>query len=105
MSDEDRVPEEKLRRELMISVREVPDEPLATMLCDFLKSQGIEATVVPVQMPWLGTVATLLHGYWGKIEVLERDAERAARLMDEFLAARPEDLPEDGPEERPEEGP
>jgi hypothetical protein len=53
-----------------------------------------EANAVAVQIPWLATVETLLHGYWGKIEVLGRDAERAATLIDDFLAAKPEETPE-----------
>ena len=94
MSDQEREQEEKLPREAVVSVREVPDEQTAAMLCDFLKAQGIEATAVAVQIPWFATVESLLHGYWGKIEVLGRDAERASRLIDEFLAAKPEETPE-----------
>ncbi len=29
------------------------------------------------------------HGYWGQIEVLERDAARARELIEEYLKARP----------------
>ena len=94
MSDKKREEEGKLPAEAVVSVREVPDEQTATMLCDFLRAQGIEANAVAVQIPWLATVETLLHGYWGKIEVLGRDAERAATLIDDFLAAKPEETPE-----------
>ncbi len=97
MSEEERVPEEGLAREPMVSVREVSDEQIATMLCDFLKSQGIDAAAVPVQIPWFSTVETLHHGYWGKIEVLGKDAERAAKLIDDFLAATPEEIPGEEP--------
>lgn len=85
--------EEGLPREALVSVRNVPDEQTATLLCDFLKDQGIEATAVAVQIPWLATVETLLHGYWGRIDVLGRDAERARVLLDDFFAATPEDFP------------
>lgn len=94
MSDEEREREKKLPQESTVSVREMPDEQTAAMLCDFLKAQGIEANAVAVQIPWFATVETLLHGYWGRIEVLGRDAERASKLIDEFLAARPEETPE-----------
>jgi len=94
MSDEEREREGKLPQEAVVSVREVPDEQTAAMLCAFLKAQGIAANAVAVQIPWFATVETLLHGYWGKIEVLGRDAERAATLIDEFLAAKPEETPE-----------
>ena len=86
-------PEETLPREALVVVREVPDEQTATLLRAFLRDQGIEATTVAVQIPWLGTVGTLHHGYWGRIEVLGRDAERARALLDDFFAATPEEVP------------
>ena len=101
MSGEERGPEaparreEVLPREALVAVREVPDEQTATLLRDFLSAQGIEATAVAVQIPWLGTVGTLHHGFWGRIEVLGRDAERARALLDDFFAATPEEIPED----------
>ncbi|MBI4363843.1 MAG: hypothetical protein HY568_00280 [Candidatus Latescibacteria bacterium] len=89
--EESRAPRgEALPREALVAVRNVPDEQTATMLRDFLRDQGIEATVVAVQIPWLSTVESLLHGYWGRIEVLGRDAERARSLLDDFFAATPE---------------
>ena len=89
---EGRDPDE-LAREPLVSVREVPDEQTATMLCDFLKSQGIEATPQPVQIAWFSTLETLHHGFWGRVEVLGRDAERARALIEEYLAAAPEQGP------------
>ena len=87
--------EDGLRREETVSVWNAPDEASATAVADFLREQGIEAAAVAVQIAWLGGVETLLHGYWGKVEVLGRDAERARRLVEDFLRARPE--PEAGP--------
>jgi len=84
---------EHLEQESLVSVREVPDEAAGTLLCDFLKSQGIEATVVAVQMPWLSTLESLHHGYWGRVEVLSKDADRARELIREYLAATPEPGP------------
>ena len=84
---------EGLDQESLVSVREVPDEAAAVLLCDFLKAQGIEATAAPVQMPWLSTLETLHHGYWGRVEVLGRDAARARALVEEYLAATPEKGP------------
>jgi hypothetical protein len=85
-------------QEDLVSVREVPDEATATLLCDFLKTQGIEATAVPVQIPWLGPIETLHHGFWGRVEVLEDDAERARALIQEYMSATPEPEPdEEGP--------
>ena len=91
-TDEDSAEErerEELDREPLVSVREVPDEATAMMLCDFLKSQGIEAAAEPVQISWLSTVETMHHGYWGRVEVLGKDAARARALIEEYLAASP----------------
>jgi hypothetical protein len=84
---------EGLDEEPLVSVRDVPDEAAATLLCDFLKAQGIEAVAAPVQMPWLSTLETLHHGYWGHVEVLGKDAARARKLIEEYLAAAPEKSP------------
>jgi len=85
--------DEELEREPLVSVRDVPDEATATLLCDFLRSQGIEAAAAPVQISWLGTIETLHHGYWGHVEVLGKDAARARELIEEYLSAKPEPDP------------
>ena len=81
---------EKLDPEALVSVRDVPDEAAATLLVDFLKGQGIEATAVPVQIAWFSTIQTALHGYWGHVEVLQKDAARAGELIEEYLKATPQ---------------
>jgi len=83
----------ELDREPLVSVREVPDEATAMMLCDFLNSQGIEATAEPVQISWFATVETMHHGFWGRVEVLGKDAARARALIEEYLAATPDQGP------------
>ena len=86
-----------LAKERLVSIRNVPDEATATLLRDFLRSQGIEANAVPVQMPWLSTLETLHYGSWGRIEVLGKDQERAKALVEGYLAAVPEETPGDEP--------
>ncbi len=102
----------RLRSEDLVVVSRVPDEATATLLCDFLGSQGIEALAVPVQVPWFPGVETLHHGYWGTVEVLSHHAARAEALLRDFARAQPQpdapdagDAPE-GPEgsSGPEEG-
>lgn len=98
MSDRDdekgsRREEHELAHEALVSVREVPDEQTATMLCDFLRSQGIEAVAQPVQIAWFSTLETLHHGFWGRVEVLGKDAVRARSLIEDYLAATPEQGP------------
>jgi len=82
--------EHESRDEESVSVFRAPDEATATMLRDFLEGQGIPASVVSVQMPWFGTIEAFRKGYWGRIEVLEHDAERARLLIEDFYAAEPE---------------
>lgn len=77
----------------LVRIRALQDEASGTMLADFLREQGIEATVQPVQIAWMPGVETMTHGYWGQLEVLERDAARARVLIDDFYAARPEGDP------------
>ncbi len=82
-----------LENEPLVVVREVPDESTGTLLRDFLKAQGIEAVAVPVQIPWFSTLESLHHGYWGRVEVLGKDADRARALIEEYLSAAPEQGP------------
>lgn len=82
--------ERQPREEDLVPVHEVPDEATATMLRDFLEGQGIEAAIVSAQIPWFGTIEAARKGYWGRIAVLEHEAERARGLIADFLAARPE---------------
>jgi len=79
----------------LVSVRRVDDEATGLMLAEFLRDQGIEANVHVVRMPWFGGVESLERGYWGHVEVLEREADRARSLLDDFYAARPEPDPEE----------
>ena len=79
--------------ERLVSVRRVPDESTATLLCDFLQSNGVAATAVAIQIPWLPGVETLRQGYWGHVEVMEHDAERARALIEDFYAAEPQEEP------------
>jgi len=78
--------------ERLVSVRNVPDESTATLLCDFLKTNGVPATAVAMQIPWLPG-ETLRQGYWGHVEVLEHDADRARALIADFYEAEPQQEP------------
>ena len=79
--------------ERLVSVRRVPDETTATLLCDFLRSNGVPATAVAMQIPWLPGVETFRQGYWGHVEVMEHDAEKARAIIDDFFAAEPQPEP------------
>jgi hypothetical protein len=79
--------------ERLVSVRRVPDETTATLLRDFLRDNGVRATAVAMQIPWLPGVETFQRGYWGQVEVLEHDAERAMALIEDFYAAEPQPDP------------
>jgi hypothetical protein len=80
----------------LVSVHEATDEAEATLLVEFLKSQGIDAEAVPVQNSWLGPVLKAHNPYWGQIEVLGKDADRARELIEDYLRATPQpDAPEE----------
>ena len=79
--------------ERLISVRRVQDETTATLLVDFLRSNGVPATAVAMQIPWLPGVETFRQGFWGHVEVMEHDAERAKVLIDDFFAGDVQDEP------------
>ena len=87
---DDRESEPSETEERLVSVRRVDDEATGLMLAEFLRDQGIEANVHTVQMPWLGGVEQMSRGFWGHVEVLEKDAARARSLLEDFAAARPE---------------
>ena len=84
--------------ERLVSVRRVPDETTATLLCDFLRDNGVPATPVAMQIPWLPGVETFQRGYWGEVEVMERDADRARELIEDFYDAEPQPEAETAPE-------
>ncbi len=75
--------------EELVSVYKAQDEGAATLARDFLAGQGIEASIVSAQIPWYGTIESTRTGYWGQVEVLEHEAERARKLIAEYLAAKP----------------
>ena len=79
--------------ERLVSVRRVPDETTATLLVDFLKSNGVPATAVAMQIPWLPGVETFRQGFWGHVEVMEHDAERAKVLIEDFFAGDVQEEP------------
>lgn len=86
--DEDELEPDKIPQEL-VRIQDVPDETTGTMLADFLREQGIEATLQPVEISMLPGVESVGHGYWGQIEVLESDEARARSLVRDFLASKP----------------
>jgi len=83
--DEDELEPEKVEQDL-VRVQDVTDEASGTMLADFLRSEGIQATLRRVEISMLPGVETMSHGYWGYVDVLESDATRARTLIREFMA-------------------
>lgn len=79
--------------ERLVSVRRVQDETTATLLVDFLRSNGVSATAVAMQIPWLPGVETFRQGFWGHVEVLEHDVEQAKVLIDDFFAGDVQEEP------------
>lgn len=81
---------EEERDEALVRIQDVPDEATATLLCDFLKEQGVRAVAISAQLPAFGMIERASKGFWGHIEVLESDVEKAQGLIDDWFQARPE---------------
>jgi hypothetical protein len=94
----DKIPED------LVPVHEVPDEAAGTILVDFLRDQGIDATLAPVEISMLPGVESAGHGYWGHVAVLERDEPEARALIREYLSSpqSTEQVPP-GPDDEPED--
>jgi hypothetical protein len=90
--------------ERLVPVHEVPDEASGTILVDFLRDQGIDATLASAQVSMLPGVESAGHGYWGHVEVLERDEPEARALINEYLSSpqSAEPVPP-GPDDEPED--
>ena len=82
--------QEDERDEALVRIQDVPDEASATLLVAFLQEQGIRATAISAQMPAFGMIERANRGFWGHVEVLESDAERARQVIEDFFRARPE---------------
>jgi hypothetical protein len=78
------------RDEALVRIQDVPDEATATLLCDFLEEQGVRAVAISAQLPAFGMIERASRGFWGHVEVLESDVEKAQRLIDDWFQARPE---------------
>ncbi|HEV8129229.1 MAG TPA: hypothetical protein VGQ14_06205 [Candidatus Eisenbacteria bacterium] len=84
--DDDRLEPDKIPENL-VAVHEVPDEAAGRILVGFLRDQGIDATLAPVEISMLPGVESAGHGYWGQVEVLERDADEAKALIRDYLSS------------------
>lgn len=74
----------------LVPIQDVPDETSGTLLAEFLRGEGIQAALQPVEISMLPGVESASHGYWGRVEVLERDVPRARTLIREFMAQKPD---------------
>jgi hypothetical protein len=100
--DEDELEPDKIPEEL-VPIHDVPDEATGTMLADFLRENGVDAALRPIEISMLPGVESVGHGFWGQIEVLERDKIRARAMIHDFLSSRTRSTtrrhpPESGPE-------
>jgi hypothetical protein len=82
----------------LVAVYEAPDQFLAVTVESLLLQEGISAVVRSRQMPMYDGLALMQNPMWGAVLVLERDAGRAAKMIDEYLRSAPaaEDCPDDG---------
>ncbi len=73
----------------VVTIFEAEDEMQCRMIAALLEQEGIDYLINSNQVPMFDGVMTKLRGFWGRLQVLESDAERAKRLIAEFLAAQP----------------
>ena len=77
----------------LVEVYRAPDEVTAIALCGRLESAGIPAAVQSLESfgyEW----GDLGRGYWGKVFVRKEDADKAERIIEEAIAALPQDVDE-----------
>jgi len=87
---------------VLMEAFEAPNELMATMVRDYLESEGIDAVIRSDQIVWYDSIAKASRGYWGKVFVRSEDGERAKKLIQEFLELG-QSSPEDNFDEEPEE--
>lgn len=69
----------------LVEVFVAPNELMATMVKDFLETEGIDAIIRSDQIVWYDSIAKASRGYWGKVFVRSEDKERGKELVTEFL--------------------
>jgi len=73
----------------VVTIFEAEDEMQCRMIAALLEQDGIDYLINSNQVPMFDGVMTKLRGFWGRLQVLEGDSERAKRLIADFLAAQP----------------
>jgi hypothetical protein len=83
----------------LVAVFDAPDQFVAATVEALLLHEGISAVVRSRQMPMYDGLALMQNPVWGAVLVLEQDAGRAARMIDEYLRSTPD--PDDDPDAGP----
>ncbi|MDI6738785.1 MAG: DUF2007 domain-containing protein [Candidatus Edwardsbacteria bacterium] len=83
----------------LAAVYEAPDQFMAATVESLLRHEGISAVTRSRQMPMYDGLAMMQHPVWGTVLVLERDAERAREIVEEYLRSIP--TAEDDTDEEP----
>jgi len=82
-------PEEKNRdlEQELVPVFDPSDHLIGQSLAALLEDNGIRCVAKSEEIPMYDGVAMMLRNRWGRLLVLERDRERAEKLIREYLSA------------------
>ncbi len=73
----------------VVTILEAEDEMQCRMIAALLAQDGIDYLINSNQVSMFDGVMTGVKGYWGRLQVLASEAERAKKLIADFLAAQP----------------
>jgi hypothetical protein len=76
---------DKMNEEEIVSIYKVEDELTGNMLKALLEKEGIPAILRSFQIPSYDSVMTLAVGAWGDIQVMKKHAERAIKIINEYM--------------------
>lgn len=83
----------------LIPITTVAEDYEGILLCELLIQAGIEAQSLPLGQLLYGTPET--NKAWGQIWVLDKDAESAKRVIENYLKAALQDSIKDEVKEKP----
>jgi hypothetical protein len=67
------------------AVYKAPDEWTAVTIKELLQAAGHSVQVICVHEPWHDHISRMVEGYWGKVLVLESEADSARKLIEDYL--------------------
>ena len=73
---------------MVVSVWKIEDETQRILLQNVLKDEEIESELRSAQIPWMDGIMKSARGYWGDLMVLEKDADQARKIIEDYLGEK-----------------